>query len=219
MKFPFGTGWRGIFPLECDGISQPLWLEDPRSPKFPSDPEFQRLRAGPGTTGIFLGLGEDPWDPWKTQELPWLEVGLIQGDPWLDPRLPNSSGYPAGRSISWNSEGTAPVENLDGRSRNIRATRIPREKPGSICGISRVWQEWDSVRAELKGFLGSGRDWEPLENSSRAWSQVGAGKPSFIPEFLREFLDVDYKSSGFPARNAPPHPSLPDCSPPFPLAL
>lgn len=47
----------------------------------------------------------------------------------------------------------------------------------------------------------------------------GAGKPSFIPEFLREFLDVDYKSSGFPARNAHPHPSLPDFSRSFPLAL
>lgn len=93
----------------------------------------------------------------------------------------------------------------------------PREKPGSIHGISRFLQEWDSIHGELKEFLGSGRDGEPLEYFPCAWSQVGAGKPSLIPEFLREFLGMDYNSSGFPAGNARPDPPSPDFPDPFPV--
>lgn len=82
------------------------------------------------------------------------------------------------------------MENLDGRSRNT--------EPPEFCRKSREEGVETSVGCpgfcrsgiqsmEVKGFLGSGWDQEPLEYSSRAWSEVGAGKPSVIPEFLRNF--------------------------------
>ncbi|XP_072774425.1 uncharacterized protein [Taeniopygia guttata] len=128
-------------------------------------------------------------------ELPWIEAGLIQRDPWIDPRFPNSSGYSAGKSISWYSEGTTSVENLDGRSRNVRTTGIPREKPESIHGPSRFLQEWDSIHGEgIFGIqLGSGASGIFLPCLEPAWSERSV-IPEISPWLFPSFGNVEWKS-------------------------
>lgn len=127
------------------------------------------------------------------EKFPWLEAGLIQRDPWAQPKSPPAGipwDIPVGKAFpgipreqhpwkTWmGGAGISEPPEFHGKSQ-AEGAEASVGYPG-FCrnGIQSM---------EGKGFLGSGREQEPLEYSSRAWSEVGAGKPSVIPEFLRNF--------------------------------